>query len=123
VTDWYQRAACKDVGPAAFFPQVPGHEGRKQVEYAIARWCTRCPVRAECAKAGEGEYGVWGGQLPVDVPSMTRYRTTNERLYLAHNARKMYAAGMPVPEIAHLLAVNRRTVYRLLELSDAEDVA
>lgn len=32
---------------------------------AAARLCTRCPVLAECARAGQGEtFGIWGG---VDV--------------------------------------------------------
>ncbi len=122
---WHEHAACKGVGPAAFFPSIAGHEGRQAARHAIARWCDRCSVREQCAAEGENEHGVWGGRLPVGMSQLTvrMHRTPSERLYLGQNAKRMHDAGMPAQEIAHLLGVTRRTVYKLIGLVNEEDVA
>ena len=66
--DWMADAACRTVATAVMFPDsVPtGRVKREESKaYAAARAvCGRCPVRVECAAAGQGEeHGVWGGEL------------------------------------------------------------
>lgn len=57
---WRERAACRDLPLAMFFPErgQPGREAK-----AV---CARCPVRRECREYAEGDpeamlHGVWGG--------------------------------------------------------------
>ncbi len=61
---WQARAACRGVGPAAFYPEV----GAKHVEIAAAKSiCAACPVSAECEAAGKAEkHGIWGGSTVDD---------------------------------------------------------
>jgi WhiB family redox-sensing transcriptional regulator len=61
---WKKRAACRDKGPAIFFPEDAIGKGRAKTNgYKEARRiCQGCPVREECAQAGRHErFGVWGG--------------------------------------------------------------
>ena len=53
---WRRNAACRGVGPAAFYPD-------RGESLEAARWfCTGCSVTVECAAAGADEkHGVWGG--------------------------------------------------------------
>ncbi len=54
---WWADAACRGVGPAAFFPT------RGQPLEPAREFCARCPVTAEClevATAGT-EVGIWAG--------------------------------------------------------------
>jgi hypothetical protein len=54
---WHQRAACRGVGPDAFFP-----ERGESLEPARDH-CRRCSVTVECAAAGAGEdAGIWAGE-------------------------------------------------------------
>ena len=42
---------------------------------AVVRVCAACPLRLECAMAGEGEgYGVWGGvpRDPAQIDALAR---------------------------------------------------
>lgn len=60
---WHAQAACRGLGPAAWFPV------RGQPVEAAQAVCARCPVRAECLAAAldRGEtHGVWGG-LAIDA--------------------------------------------------------
>jgi hypothetical protein len=50
---WVARAACRGADREAFF--TFDRLGEAQA------YCTRCPVRAECAAAGRREVGTWGG--------------------------------------------------------------
>lgn len=60
---WQERALCREVSPAIFFPEGSSGESNRQVRAALAV-CRRCPVRPECADYAlrhlEG-HGVWGG--------------------------------------------------------------
>lgn len=50
---WHARAACRGVGPSLFFADDAE---------AAQDTCAGCPVRLECAEAGQKEpAGVWGG--------------------------------------------------------------
>lgn len=50
--DWWAKARCRGYGTRAFFAEDTT---------AAKRTCARCPVRIQCAEAGAGEEGVWGG--------------------------------------------------------------
>jgi hypothetical protein len=54
--EWHQRAACRGVGPDAFFPE------KGQSLEPAREHCRRCPVRVECVAAGAHEVdGIWAG--------------------------------------------------------------
>jgi hypothetical protein len=57
--EWRELAACHNaVDPEAFFPET-------YRDYAEARWmhyCGPCPVKVECERSGQKEFGVWGGK-------------------------------------------------------------
>ena len=56
--EWHQRAACRGMGPAAFYPE------RGQSTEAAMRICVTCPVRPECLAFGvvhSPQVGIWGG--------------------------------------------------------------
>lgn len=57
-TAWTERAACRAVGPAAFYPA-----GRTASTAAALWYCDRCDVRQECLgwALAHREQGVWGG--------------------------------------------------------------
>ena len=63
---WHARAACRGAGPAAFFPTAKGPgQAERAYQAARQRWCSGCPVVAECLAAGEHEdHGLWGGLSP-----------------------------------------------------------
>ncbi|HEX7355276.1 MAG TPA: WhiB family transcriptional regulator [Mycobacteriales bacterium] len=73
--EWHRRAACRGMGPSAFYPES-GWGHAPTAEAAAARAvCAECPVRAECADAGMGEhYGVWGGLSLNQRRAMRRLR-------------------------------------------------
>ena len=64
MTDFRDRAACRDVDPELFFPV--GHAGPARRQIAAAKAvCHRCPVIDAClawAMDAGREEGVWGGQ-------------------------------------------------------------
>lgn len=71
---WKDDAACRNAG-VDFFPSVTvpyrGYKAtpsmREEYEAKLAEalaLCERCPVRLECARAGQREqHGIWGGVL------------------------------------------------------------
>ena len=75
---WQQRAACRGMGPAMFFPEsgVVGSEA--------STVCARCPVTRECfAYATEAAAtGIWGG-----VPFRTRKNITRAALQISRAVR------------------------------------
>jgi hypothetical protein len=94
LTDWRELAACRDMGPAAFYDTAP--------KAARAR-CRRCPVDELCfwfALTTEEEagcrFGIWGGTTP-DV-----------RAYIA----RVSGAGYARRRFLALLAANRQLLRR-----------
>lgn len=54
---WRRDAACLGVSVSVFYPE----RGRDQ--RSAKAICVSCPVRAECAAAGQRErFGIWAGQ-------------------------------------------------------------
>lgn len=63
MTDWLDRAACRDVDPEIFFPTGNGVLAERQATRAKVV-CRRCPVRPECLRSARHHAsgdGVWGG--------------------------------------------------------------
>ena len=55
--DWQKQAACRGMGPDAFYPP------RGDAWQKAAAICNTCPVQQPCADAGSDEqYGIWGGR-------------------------------------------------------------
>jgi WhiB family redox-sensing transcriptional regulator len=78
LSDFRERAACRDVDPELFFPV--GHSGPAQRQIAAAKAvCRRCPVIDDClawALDARHEEGVWGGQDMAERNALRR-RTHN----------------------------------------------
>ena len=54
---WIGHAACRGIGPALMYPN------RGDQSATTKAMCATCPVRTECAEAGQSEYfGIWGGE-------------------------------------------------------------
>lgn len=74
MSDWRQRAACKDEDPELFFPVSDIGPGARQTAQAKGV-CARCPVRAEClAYALETglDSGIFGGATERDRRRLKR---------------------------------------------------
>ncbi len=57
--EWHAQAACRGVGPAAWYPD------RGAPTDAAVTLCSTCRVRTECLEAGQPElHGIWGGLNP-----------------------------------------------------------
>lgn len=66
---WLRLAACEDTADEAWFGSTSAQ--RELVE----RYCSWCPVRAECADAAErweATEGVWGGKVAVELVASRR---------------------------------------------------
>ena len=63
LTDWQDRAACRDEDPELFFPVGTSGPALLRIEEAKAV-CHRCPVMEQCRRlaleTGQ-DTGVWGG--------------------------------------------------------------
>ena len=68
---WHALAACRGVGPRAFFPGTDDRRISSDRRYKFAlKYCRDCPVVAECGAAGEAEiFGLWGGLTPAERAS------------------------------------------------------
>lgn len=58
--DWRDDAACAGADTALFFPA--SSDDMTATLEAVAAYCDRCPVRAECAAQAD-DHGVWGGEM------------------------------------------------------------
>lgn len=74
MTDFRDRAACRDVDPELFFPVGTGDVARAQTA-AAKRVCRRCTVQVTCLDwalgAGQDE-GVWGALDPAERRELRR---------------------------------------------------
>lgn len=62
---WRDRARCKTMDPAVFFPAETDFRLQRQAEARAAAVCEQCPVRVECkayARDTRQADGVWGGE-------------------------------------------------------------
>ena len=69
--DWRDSAACRQVGPAAFFAE-PG-PGERSANLQALRICRHCPVQAECLEFAldtDQRWGVWGGTTEMQRAEM-----------------------------------------------------
>ena len=69
--DWRRRAACAEVDPALWHPNI-GHEEDAQTARAI---CHTCPVEGDClifALDNDIRYGIWGGMSDTDRRALRR---------------------------------------------------
>lgn len=69
MTDWFEKAACKEVPSEIFYPDGKDKETDKHREAMAKNICRRCPVAAEClmyAIQNEENYGIWGSYAPKD---------------------------------------------------------
>lgn len=86
--EWWDQAACRGVGPDAFFPHEPRSGSTAVYQFALAM-CRRCPVQAQCAEAGMDEAdGVWGGLMPADRRPGRQSRRPNGRVI--HGKKSTY---------------------------------
>jgi WhiB family transcriptional regulator, redox-sensing transcriptional regulator len=80
VTDWRQRAKCRESGdPDAWFTERVTVQGKGVAEYALG-FCRRCPVQAECLEAAmalDERWGIWGGATNSDRGWAGDHRTRN----------------------------------------------
>lgn len=57
---WHEQALCRGqmvAGVCDWFPADGDNAAAKRARTV----CAVCPVQAECATAGQGEVGIWGG--------------------------------------------------------------
>ncbi len=77
VSDWRNRAVCRDVDPELFFPV--GETGPSAVQIKAAqKVCQSCPVRTQClnfALDSPEKDGVWGGISAEERRRMRRRRS------------------------------------------------
>jgi WhiB family redox-sensing transcriptional regulator len=84
-TDWRDRAACRTVPTAVFFPERfpgdPGPAGDKDIAKAV---CASCPVKAECDEDQRGEqFGVRAGTTARERKDGTGNREKLTELFAA----------------------------------------
>lgn len=77
MTDWTERAACRDEDPELFFPVGEGPKFEEQVLEArtVCRWCD---VAGEClgwAMDSDVRDGIWGGTTPEERRGVLREQT------------------------------------------------
>jgi WhiB family redox-sensing transcriptional regulator len=79
VSDWRNRAKCRDKDPELWFPfsSMPATEAK--------RWCRACPVATKCLthalNRGE-DYGVWGGLTEQERRRLVVARIDQSRMDL-----------------------------------------
>ncbi len=73
---WHERAACRGIGPEAFYPPAGSRETTTTHLYRDARKvCETCPVVDECRDAGQSEaHGMWAGESPSERRRARRNR-------------------------------------------------
>lgn len=70
MTDWRERAACRQVPTAVFYPETTGGVA----DYGAARAiCAGCEVSAQCLAEAD-DFGLWGGQDPRERSGLERQK-------------------------------------------------
>lgn len=80
MSDWRDRALCRDGDPELFFPTGTAGPALVQIEQARAV-CRHCPVIDEClhwALSTGQDAGIWGG-LTVEERRALRGRAANRQ--------------------------------------------
>jgi transposase-like protein len=138
MTDWIERAACRDMDPGVFQADEPEYDEK----LALATCNDLCPVREKCLTAtlnAEGtadarrRYGIFGGMLPGDRARLDRRtrRGGNTNLLAPrysdrltdqeHTTRKEHhARGLTVVEIGRLCNVSATTIQKWRQLYGIE---
>ena len=86
MSDWRQRAACRDADPEVFFPPTEDDTSAVVAAHLVATRpiCEPCPVRVDCLRwaldSGQ-DYGIWAATTPTGRRQIRRHR----------------AAGLPDP--------------------------
>lgn len=79
--EWTQRAACRDLDIALFFPKRNDNKDRGDNYAPEARAaCAGCPVAAEClmyALNNNERHGLWGGKSPKQRRTIRRQLIAN----------------------------------------------
>lgn len=133
---WHQRAACRGVDPAIFFPE----RGRSSLDAVAREFCSACPVSAACALEGlmlpqQLDHGMWAGMSTMDRrDARRRVGIGGPRAKVVPEPRPPLVSDPPVPvasearraDLADLLAgddpasITADDVLVLAELLDAE---
>lgn len=79
---WFDKAACRGVPSAVFFPEIPTGDVRPHYWEQARAYCAACPVRVECLafclpfedETGRRN-GMWGGLTPRERDQLPRQPT------------------------------------------------
>jgi WhiB family transcriptional regulator, redox-sensing transcriptional regulator len=74
VSDWRERASCRDHDRELFFRIGSAAPALEQFSRAKAV-CVRCPVTRQClslALDGGQDFGIWGGMTPQERRALRR---------------------------------------------------
>ena len=91
---WYQKAACRDLGPDMFYTTRGGNIAQRE---AVEK-CEQCPVRINClvsALHNADRHGVWGGLSErARRPLRHRWADTHRTMVgVRHGTRHNYDRG------------------------------
>ena len=111
MSDWRDRAACRGMDTAIFYPENGDYTEAKKI-------CATCPVQLECltdARSGpHGRHGMWGGFTEDQRNSRSirrfnpRDRATRDEMYATWTT--LYNQKLGDAAIAERTGVDRSTV-------------
>lgn len=111
--DWMDKAACRGKDPDIFFADNGSYSQANQI-------CAQCPVKPQCAAFAlhaEGgachnqRYGAWAGTTPRARAKAAGAGTARRRL--VEQILRLDARGMNPNDIAEVVGVSPRTVFRI----------
>jgi WhiB family redox-sensing transcriptional regulator len=110
---WVAEGACIGVDPEWFFPDR-GEDVRRAK--AI---CATCPVKDECleyALENREKFGIWGGTSERERRGMRSRRSAGVPADPSRReqARALHQNGVRAIDIANVMGVTRKTVYRYI---------
>lgn len=89
--DWWDEAACREAGPALFYPVGTTGPALEQIADAKAV-CATCPVIRDClewALAHREDHGVWGGTDEFERQSLRRRLRRRELAEMRSGVRQL----------------------------------